>query len=132
VQITLASLPHWPGGLREQAGLDHTQETAGSGIGSSSSASRSRGRWRPGCCCSTSRTSALDPELVSEVLDVMKSLAGDGYTMIVVTHEIGFAREVADRVIIVDEGMVVESGRPREIFARPREERTRTFLSKVL
>jgi polar amino acid transport system ATP-binding protein len=77
-------------------------------------------------------TSALDPELVSEVLDVMKSLAGDGYTMIVVTHEIGFAREVADRVILVDEGVVVESGPPREIFARPREERTRAFLSKVL
>jgi polar amino acid transport system ATP-binding protein len=77
-------------------------------------------------------TSALDPELVSEVLDVMKGLAGDGYTMIVVTHEIGFAREVADRVILVDEGVVVESGPPREIFARPREERTRAFLSKVL
>jgi polar amino acid transport system ATP-binding protein len=77
-------------------------------------------------------TSALDPELVSEVLDVMKGLAGDGYTMIVVTHEIGFAREVADRVILVDEGVVVESGPPREIFARPRGERTRAFLSKVL
>jgi polar amino acid transport system ATP-binding protein len=77
-------------------------------------------------------TSALDPELVSEVLDVMKELTRDGYTMIVVTHEIGFAREAADRVIFMDGGVVVESGPPRDIFTSPREERTRAFLSKVL
>jgi polar amino acid transport system ATP-binding protein len=77
-------------------------------------------------------TSALDPELVGEVLDVMRGLARDGMTMIVVTHEIGFAREVGDTVVFMDEGVVVETGAPREVFANPRHERTRTFLSKVL
>ncbi len=77
-------------------------------------------------------TSALDPELVGEVLDVMKGLAKDGMTMIVVTHEIGFAREAADRVAFMDAGCIVESGRPAEIFANPRQARTRAFLSKVL
>ncbi len=77
-------------------------------------------------------TSALDPELVGEVLDVMKSLAGDGMTMIVVTHEMGFAREVADRVVFMDGGVVVETGPPGEVLERPRNERTRAFLSKVL
>ena len=77
-------------------------------------------------------TSALDPELVGEVLDVMRALARDGMTMIVVTHEMGFAREVADTVVFMDEGVVVESGRPSEVLAAPKHERTRTFLSKVL
>ncbi|MZD09862.1 ATP-binding cassette domain-containing protein, partial [Streptomyces sp. SID5785] len=77
-------------------------------------------------------TSALDPELVGEVLDVIKDLAHQGTTMIVVTHEIGFAREVADTVVFMDEGRVVEQGAPAEVLDAPREERTRTFLSKVL
>ena len=77
-------------------------------------------------------TSALDPELVGEVLDVMKDLASDGMTMVVVTHEIGFAREVGDSLVFMDGGVVVESGPPREVLANPRQERTRAFLSKVL
>jgi polar amino acid transport system ATP-binding protein len=77
-------------------------------------------------------TSALDPELVGEVLDVMRRLANEGMTMIVVTHEIGFAREVGDTVVFMDDGVVVETGVPREVFANPRHERTRAFLSKVL
>jgi polar amino acid transport system ATP-binding protein len=77
-------------------------------------------------------TSALDPELVGDVLDAMRSLARDGMTMIVVTHEMGFAREVADQVVFMDDGVVVESGAPAEVLANPREERTREFLSKVL
>jgi len=77
-------------------------------------------------------TSALDPELVGEVLDVMRQLARDGMTMIVVTHEIGFAREVADAVVFMDDGVVVESGPPAEVLGAPRHERTRAFLSKVL
>jgi polar amino acid transport system ATP-binding protein len=77
-------------------------------------------------------TSALDPELVGEVLDVMKDLARDGMTMIVVTHEIGFAREVGDSLIFMDDGVVVEAGPPREVIAEPKHERTRSFLAKVL
>jgi len=77
-------------------------------------------------------TSALDPELVGEVLDVMRQLARDGMTMIVVTHEIGFAREVADGVALIDGGVVVESGPPNEVLVKPRQERTKLFLSKVL
>jgi polar amino acid transport system ATP-binding protein len=77
-------------------------------------------------------TSALDPELVGEVLEVMKGLAKDGMTMIVVTHEIGFAREVADMVVFMDDGVIVEAGPPRNVLARPQQERTRAFLSKVL
>jgi polar amino acid transport system ATP-binding protein len=77
-------------------------------------------------------TSALDPELVGDVLDVMRQLAKDGMTMIVVTHEIGFAREVADTVVFMDAGVVVESGRPSEVLGSPKHERTRAFLSKVL
>ncbi|WP_302185296.1 amino acid ABC transporter ATP-binding protein [Streptomyces sp. GMY02] len=77
-------------------------------------------------------TSALDPELVGEVLDVIKDLARSGTTMIVVTHEIGFAREVADTVVFMDDGLVVEQGPPAEVLDRPRHERTKAFLSKVL
>lgn len=77
-------------------------------------------------------TSALDPELVGEVLDVMKDLVKDGMTMIVVTHEIGFAREVGDSLIFMDGGVVVESGSPREVIANPKQERTQSFLAKVL
>jgi polar amino acid transport system ATP-binding protein len=77
-------------------------------------------------------TSALDPELVGEVLDVMKQLAREGMTMVVVTHEMGFAREVGDQLIFMDDGVVVEAGRPREVLANPQHERTKTFLSKVL
>ncbi|WP_327024939.1 amino acid ABC transporter ATP-binding protein [Micromonospora sp. NBC_01739] len=77
-------------------------------------------------------TSALDPELVGEVLDVMKDLARDGMTMIVVTHEIGFAREVGDSLVFMDGGVVVEQGNPREVIANPKHDRTKTFLAKVL
>jgi polar amino acid transport system ATP-binding protein len=77
-------------------------------------------------------TSALDPELVGEVLDAMRGLARDGMTMIVVTHEMGFAREVADHVVFMDDGIVVESGRPDQVLSKPQQERTRAFLSKVL
>jgi len=77
-------------------------------------------------------TSALDPELVGEVLDVMKSLAAEGMTMVVVTHEMGFAREVADTVVFMDDGVVVEYGDPQQVLARPQNGRTQSFLSKVL
>ena len=77
-------------------------------------------------------TSALDPEMVGEVLDVMRALANDGMTMVVVTHEMGFAREVGDRLLFMDEGRIVESGVPRDVFEHPQEERTQIFLSKVL
>ena len=77
-------------------------------------------------------TSALDPELVGEVLGVMKNLAREGMTMVVVTHEMGFAREVADKVVFMDAGVVVESGAPREVLANPQHERTKAFLSKVM
>jgi polar amino acid transport system ATP-binding protein len=77
-------------------------------------------------------TSALDPELVGDVLDVMRELAVAGMTMVVVTHEIGFAREVGDTVVFIDAGVVVESGPPAEVFANPRHDRTKAFLSKVL
>ena len=77
-------------------------------------------------------TSALDPEMVKEVLEVMKGLAQEGMTMAVVTHEMGFAREVGDRVLFVDQGVIMEEGTPEEIFSRPKEERTKAFLSKIL
>ena len=77
-------------------------------------------------------TSALDPEMVGEVLDVMKDLAESGMTMVIVTHEMGFAREVASRVLFIDQGVVMESGTPEEIFNHPQNERTKNFLSKVL
>lgn len=77
-------------------------------------------------------TSALDPEMINEVLDVMKSLAREGMTMVCVTHEMGFAREVADRVIFMDEGKLVEANTPEEFFKNPKNERTQAFLSKIL
>ena len=77
-------------------------------------------------------TSALDPEMVGEVLDVMRRLAEDGMTMVIVTHEMGFAREVGDRILFVDDGRILEQGVPADVFEHPREERTRIFLSKVL
>jgi polar amino acid transport system ATP-binding protein len=77
-------------------------------------------------------TSALDPELVKEVLDVLRELASEGMTMIVVTHEMGFARDVGDRVVFMDDGVIVEQGRPADLFDNPREERTRKFLGLVL
>lgn len=76
-------------------------------------------------------TSALDPEMVGEVLDVMKSLAKEGMTMVCVTHEMGFAREVADRIVFMDQGQILEDGDPSEFFANPREERARQFLSRL-
>lgn len=77
-------------------------------------------------------TSALDPEMIGEVLDVMKGLARDGMTMVVVTHEMGFAREVADRVLFMDDGLIVEENSPQELFSNPRNPRTKEFLGKIL
>lgn len=77
-------------------------------------------------------TSALDPEMVKEVLDVMRSLAAEGVTMTIVMHEMGFAREVGDRLLFVDDGRIIEQGEPKEVFEHPQEERTKNFLSKVL
>ncbi|MGC8634898.1 MAG: amino acid ABC transporter ATP-binding protein [Candidatus Limnocylindrales bacterium] len=77
-------------------------------------------------------TSALDPEMIGEVLEVMKELAREGMTMIVVTHEMGFAREVADRVVMMDEGQIIEEGTPEHFFTSPQQERTKSFLSKIL
>ena len=77
-------------------------------------------------------TSALDPELVGDVLGVMKDLAAEGMTMMVVTHEMGFAREVGDKVVFMDDGVIVEEGAPPDVLGKPQHERTRSFLSKVL
>jgi polar amino acid transport system ATP-binding protein len=77
-------------------------------------------------------TSALDPELVQDVLDVMKDLAKEGMTMVVVTHEMGFAREVADRIVFMDAGLIIEEGAPRELLSNPQHERTKAFMSKIL
>ena len=77
-------------------------------------------------------TSALDPEMVGEVLEVMKELASEGMTMVVVTHEMGFAREVGDRLLFMDGGYIIEQGDPREVLSNPQEKRTKDFLSKVL
>jgi polar amino acid transport system ATP-binding protein len=77
-------------------------------------------------------TSALDPEMIGEVLEVMKELAREGMTMIVVSHEMGFAREVANRVVMMDEGVVVEEGTPDQVFSAPTQDRTKAFLSKIL
>jgi ABC-type polar amino acid transport system ATPase subunit len=77
-------------------------------------------------------TSALDPEMISEVLEVMSDLANDGMTMVVVTHEMGFARRVAHRILFMDEGQIVEEGEPKTFFDNPKSPRTRQFLSKIL
>jgi len=77
-------------------------------------------------------TSALDPEMIKEVLDVMKELALSGMTMMVVTHEVGFAKEVADRIIFMDDGQIVETGTPEVFFSNPTEDRTKLFLSQIL
>ena len=77
-------------------------------------------------------TSALDPEMVQEVLNVMKDLANEGLTMIVVTHEMGFAKDVADKVVFMDQGVIVEQGSPEDIFNNPKQERTRAFLSRII
>lgn len=77
-------------------------------------------------------TSALDPEMIGEVLDVMKTLAKEGMTMAVVTHEMGFAKEVADRIVFIDGGAILEEGAPAEFYESPREERARLFLSRIL
>jgi ABC-type polar amino acid transport system ATPase subunit len=77
-------------------------------------------------------TSALDPEMIKEVLDAMKELANSGMTMLVVTHEMGFAREVADRVIFMDQGQIVEEGTPEHFFTNPQHDRTKLFLSQIL
>ncbi|MCG7208980.1 MULTISPECIES: amino acid ABC transporter ATP-binding protein [Streptomyces] len=87
---------------------------------------------RPGVILFDEPTSALDPELVGEVLSVIKDLATSGTTLVIVTHEIGFAREIADRVVFIDDGRIVEQGPPSEVLDKPRHERTRDFLSKVL
>jgi len=87
---------------------------------------------RPKVMLSDEATSALDPEVIHEVLNVMLDLAREGMTMVVVTHEMGFAREVADRVVFMDEGVIVETGDPKTFFGSPREERTKRFLDKIL
>lgn len=87
---------------------------------------------RPNVMLFDEPTSALDPEMVQEVLNVMKELAREGMTMVVVTHEMGFAREVGDRVLFIDQGVIVEEGSPETLFEHPQEERTRLFLSKIL
>lgn len=86
----------------------------------------------PDILCFDEPTSALDPEMVGEVLNVMKALADDGMTMAVVTHEMGFAREVADRVLFIDEGIIMEEGTPEEVFGNPKSPRLKDFLSKVI
>ena len=82
--------------------------------------------------CIRDRTSALDPEMIKEVLDVMVDLANGGMTMIVVTHEMGFAKNVADRFLFFDEGLIVEEGTPKHFFENPKEDRTKLFLSQIL
>ena len=87
---------------------------------------------RPGLMLFDEPTSALDPEMVGEVLDVMRQLAKEGMTMVVVTHEMGFARQVSDRVLFIDQGVIAEDGTPAEVFDNPKNERTKSFLNKVL
>ena len=87
---------------------------------------------RPAVMLFDEPTSALDPEMIGEVLEVMKELAREGMTMIVVSHEMGFAREVADRIVMMDEGLIIEEGTPEHFFTNPQQERTKSFLSKIL
>jgi len=121
--------------LLERVGIpEQAQKYPGQLSGGSSSASPSPAPWR----CSRRSwlfdepTSALDPEMIKEVLDVMVELARSGMTMLVVTHEMGFARAVAHRMFFFDEGLIVESGTPKEIFSAPKEDRTKLFLSQIL
>jgi polar amino acid transport system ATP-binding protein len=87
---------------------------------------------KPGLMLFDEPTSALDPEMVGEVLDVMRQLAAEGMTMVVVTHEMGFARQVSDRVLFIDQGVIAEEGSPEQVFGYPKNERTRSFLKAVL
>jgi ABC-type polar amino acid transport system ATPase subunit len=87
---------------------------------------------KPGVMLFDEATSALDPEMIGEVLDVMKSLAMEGMTMVVVTHEMGFAREVGDRILFMDQGRIVEQAATKDFFTNPRQDRTRTFLEQIL
>ena len=87
---------------------------------------------KPGLMLFDEPTSALDPEMVGEVLDVMRQLAKEGMTMVVVTHEMGFARQVSDRVLFIDQGVIAEDGTPSDVFDHPKHERTKSFLNKVL
>ncbi|MBP3884422.1 MAG: amino acid ABC transporter ATP-binding protein, partial [Olsenella sp.] len=87
---------------------------------------------RPGLMLFDEPTSALDPEMVGEVLDVMRQLAREGMTMVVVTHEMGFARQVASRVLFIDQGVIAEEGTPEQVFDHPQNARTKSFLNKVL
>ena len=87
---------------------------------------------RPALMLFDEPTSALDPEMIGEVLAVMEELGREGMTMIVVSHEMGFAREVANRVVMIDDGQIVEEGTPDELFSNPQQERTKAFLSKIL
>ena len=87
---------------------------------------------RPNIMLFDEPTSALDPEMIREVLDVMRDLAESGMTMMIVTHEIGFATEVADRIVMFDEGVIIEDAPPRDFFNNPQQERTKTFLSQIL
>ena len=87
---------------------------------------------RPGLMLFDEPTSALDPEMVGEVLDVMRQLAEEGMTMVVVTHEMGFARQVSSRVLFIDQGIIAEEGTPDEVFGNPQNPRTKSFLNKVL
>jgi polar amino acid transport system ATP-binding protein len=87
---------------------------------------------KPGLMLFDEPTSALDPEMVGEVLDVMRQLANEGMTMVIVTHEMGFARQVADRVLFIDQGIIAEEGTPDEVFGNPQNPRTKSFLNKVL
>ena len=111
-----------------------SQDARRSSPAASSSASRSpaRSRWTPRSCCSTSRPRALDPEMINEVLDVMVGLAKDGMTMVVVTHEMGFARKAAERVLFMADGEIVEEATPETFFTNPQSPRAKDFLSKVL
>jgi polar amino acid transport system ATP-binding protein len=121
--------------LLERVGLAHTLHTYPNQLSSGQQQRVAIARalaMKPALMLFDEPTSALDPELVGEVLSVMKDLAAEGMTMIVVTHEIGFAREVGDHLVFMDGGVVVESGHPREVIADPRHERTASFLASVL
>ena len=116
-------------GSRRRRGSTRTSSPAGS---SSGSRSRARLMMQPHVMLFDEVTSALDPELVGEVLVVMRDLANEGMTMLVVTHEMQFARDVGDKLVFMDEGVIVEQGKPTDVLDRPKEERTRRFLRRTL